>query len=219
MFVLLHIVHVTLIGLLCASLAADTGTLFEAITMAMDWVALISLALCLAYSMWNLNVLLGQEYGKAWMGELRAFLCCGFFSLGNATAFSVRMHTRRLCVDFSGITGESCKLASIVLALSWVTVLFSITGALARYLDRDGFEQAQATSPEHSHVQTVEVQPGQSPTSQGLRPVPSTPLSHKSSYRVPLPPPSPTWTTEYGRTTPKATASADSTEYWTIIPV
>ncbi|KAL0566155.1 hypothetical protein V5O48_015861 [Marasmius crinis-equi] len=233
MFTFLYIVHLVLIGFLWASLAANTGTLFESLTMAVDWLALITLALYAAYTqLYNFNLLLERQYAKAWLANLWAFFCCGFFSLGNAVVFTVRtVDSPGLCADFSGIT-KSCGLANSVLVLSWLAVLFCVVGALARYMDWDGFERAQAPSPEHYHVQTVEVQPPQSLAgefpSQGLK-VPISKLSHKGSYRVPPAPPSPTRTIEYclrqpAPRQPTPTSSASSredtrTEVWTTVPV
>ncbi|KAJ8078525.1 hypothetical protein PM082_012808 [Marasmius tenuissimus] len=231
MFTLLYIVHLVQIGFLCASLAAGTGTLLETIAMAVDWLALITLALYAAYTqLRGFNLLLERQYAKAWVTNLWTFLCCGLFSLGNAVAFSVRTDGGGLCADFGGIT-KSCKLASAVLVLSWLTVLFCIVGALARYMDWEGFERAQAPTPEHYQVQTVEVQPRSSSTRhsspKGL--TPATTLSLKSSYRVPPAPPSPTRTIEYcprepatRKATPASSASVRpgaATETWPTPPV
>ncbi|KAJ8074698.1 hypothetical protein PM082_022276 [Marasmius tenuissimus] len=169
--------------------------------MAVNWLALITLALYTAAYMQlrNFNLLLERQYAKAWVAELLAFLCCGLFSLGNAVAFSVRTNGGGLCADFSGII-KSCKLANFVLFLSWLTVSFCIIGALARYMDWEGFEQAQAPSLEHYRVYAVEVQPRSSSkrcAPNGTPAPTSTTLTHKISYRVPPAPPSPTRVIEY----------------------
>ncbi|KAK7043700.1 hypothetical protein VNI00_008311 [Paramarasmius palmivorus] len=198
MLTILFALHFVVPILLCLAMALGTGDqqVFLVSAISMELFAVLSLLLYLIYSLRNFNLRLERHYAKVWAGDFWVFVCCGTWSLATAIILTVRTHNGGLCRDFSAVT-KSCGFSHFVLALSWLAVPCAVTGAIARMLDWEGYDEARPPTPENPPVQTLQV-----PSDAHL--------AHKRSYRVPAAPPSPTRTVRYKISAGQVTGSTSS---------